>query len=171
MVTLLIAVASLAVISLSGCQGHGKWDGQEIGDELRRHEATGTAIIDFDALVPGEWRELVIACQEADNESVNDALGFVWKDAPDMKNTNYSVLAIFSTGSEVESYIAPGSDDFFEDLYFLPCPSIVQEDVWPGAPLSIDRSESSVEFRLDAREVAPYWYVPTAELQRLSGAE
>jgi hypothetical protein len=107
------------------------------------YEKTGTAAINLDALVPGEWAEVLIVCRGVTPANVDAALGFHWEGGPSVRAPGFAGMLVFSTGTAVESYANFGQDKFVaNDLYVFPCV--------PGPPNDmiavLDRHDSVMVF-------------------------
>ena len=143
----LVAVVGVGVICLSGCADMGRgMIISAVNSELKPHETAASAIVDLDALIPGDWTQLTIACTSVTRSGLENALGFRWDGASIVERREFFAMIVFSTKTAVESYLSVGQNDFFEDWYFSPCPGGPEWATVVSSPIVIPRESSQIEF-------------------------
>jgi hypothetical protein len=137
-----------------------------IDAKLKPEESRGTAAVDLDQTVAGDWDRVVIVCRGATADSVTTALGFDWSAAPDPANPAFLGLLVFANGSRVDSYYLAGQDqdhNLVDHWYFSPCPT--DADYQMSAPIVAERANSAARFTFERDASGDgYWYIRADDL-------
>ena len=157
-------ISAVLVLVLTGCSFH-----NPVEDALRRsldETAKDSATVDFDTIVEGDWTTLVLICDGATADQVEDTLGFPWG-APDSDGTFHSRF-VFASGSGVEASFDSGDTTASKLPWVYPCPP---RSVYNGLNpvVNVPRSASDLQFVVDRTSFGrPVWFVPRDEFERLS---
>ena len=177
-VTALLIGSTAAMGLLTSCVLGGPPD-EEIGNvisaALHEHEDEGSAVIDLDQVVPGNWTRVVVACYGADRDSFIQELKVPPDGLPDTESPGFLSIIVFVDDNEVIHKFNVGQDDMYVNhWYFTPCaspidPSYLEAD---GAIYSMDRSDSSIFFQFSGgvSSADKYWYVPAQNVLEYSGS-
>jgi hypothetical protein len=114
----------------------------------------GTTIIDFDHVVEGNWKRLVVLCSGVSTEEAETALGFQWETLRETQKSDFFGMLIFVDGSSVEQYANMDG----EEMYFVPCEGPGPHDEVDSEPLLLDRKMSQIEFEFSRAN--GYWFRP-----------
>ena len=173
-ISLLVATLLLAGCSIPSSPRGSSDVGQAVDAQLKRHTQEGKTTLDFDELVPGRWKELLIVCYGTNREATEKSLGFSWLGPRDQDpfNRNFLAMLVFSSGTKVEKFFSVGQDDSLVDhWYFSPCSSPVENSYHDRSePIKLERDSAVLDFiyyRYPKDESLSFWYVPTEKLDEL----
>lgn len=168
----------LVVSCLSGCALFASPPNEDVGLEvtelLRSREGEGVAVADLSRVVDSDWTTAVIVCDGATPREVREAIGFDWMPASAVDDTSFLSMIVFADDEHVHRFFSAGQDDaWVNHYYFTLCPTWAEDGDHPNVVV-VARAESEIEFTFERSESDPdlsYWYVSSAELNRLAGDE
>jgi hypothetical protein len=121
-----------------------------VEDQLRPHEDVGSAVVDFNSLVDGDWTRLALICGASD-ELISDALGFDW-DQPRESGVRVGFSYVFATADRVEQDFGPMTWAPFDDRAYV---SSCEGGPGGGADLILfERRDAIIHYQL--RETLGY---------------
>lgn len=158
-----VILGAALTTSLAGCSSPNQDAQRALTEALKPLESEGVATIDLDEVVPGAWSKAILVCRGASENDLDDALGFPWREGPDLGSAGFGAMFVFSTAGAVESYVNLGQDKFNgNDSYVSPCPVASDIGIKVSTVSVMERPASNMTFRYDPSTYSqPTWiYIP-----------